>query len=280
MTSWIRGTLRSKPKEEVARPFFVSLGQEEFCAHFNTLFYSYAYAKSMSKELVIYDRSTGISPSYALLEETFASLPGLTYSSEMRAMVTVLRPKDGSKFFPFLSGFTTQTLRTEAHNTLIWKPAMVEKFRDVSLQNSLPENFDVGVHIRFQKRFDTVRVPTVQSYVDAVKGGAIKDDLTVFVMAEEPSQIDEFKRLAPTTWIIHTVYPSSNLVRGSSIATFGRQSAANRTTAYVEYLTELYCMQNSSKLICNLSNDVGRFLFLTASATNFRSMDTPDWTPF
>jgi hypothetical protein len=258
----------------------VSLGQEDFCAHFNTLFYSYAYAKSMSKDLVIYDRSTGISPSYALLEETFASLPGLSYSSEMRPMVTMLRPKDGTRFFPLLAGFTTQALRTEAHETLIWKPLMLEKIRAVALENSLPEKFDVGVQIRFPKRFDTVRAPTVQNYLDAVKAAVLKDDSTVFVMADEPAQLDEFKRLAPKTWVIHSVYPRTPLLRGSTIATFGRQSAANKVEAYVEYLTELYCMQQSSKLICNLSNDVGRFLFLTGSATNFRSMDTPDWTPF
>ena len=280
MTSWIRRPLQVKPKDEVVRPYFVSLGQEEFCAHFNTLFYSYAYAKSMFRGLVVYDRSTGISPSYALLEETFAPLPGLTYSTEMLPMATTLRPRDGAKFFPFLSEFTTQSLRTEAHATLMWKPEMLNKIREIILEKSVPEKFDIGVQIRSQKKFDMVRAPSVQNYVDAVKGETTKQDPIVFVMAEDLTLIDEFKRLAPDSWTIHWIYPSNMLIRGSSIGTFNRNSTANKTRAYLEYITELYCMQNCSRLICNLSNDIGRFLFLTASAENFRSMDTPDWKPF
>jgi hypothetical protein len=279
MTSWIRVPFK-RSEEEKSRPYFVSLGQDEFCTHFNTLFYSQLYAKSMSKELIIYDKSTAISPSYALLEETFAPISGVSYSSEMRPMVTVLRPKDGAKFFPLLSSLSIQELRTQANMALVWNSEMLKKIREVFAISSFPENFDVGIHIRVQKKFDTIRAPTPQNYVDAVKAVITKENPTVFVMVDEPMQLEEFKRIVPVTWVVHNVYSQNSLVRGSAIATFGRQSVATKISAYIDFLTELYCMQHSSKLICNLSNDIGRFLFLTGGADNFRSMDTPEWRPF
>ena len=278
MTSWIRTSRRTV--EETPRPYFLSLGNDEFCAHFNTLFYSHTYAKSMSRDLVIYDKSTAISPSYSLLEETFAPINRVSYSSEMRALITILRAKDSAKFFPLLSKMNIQELRTEARAVLVWKPSMMEKIRSVVEENSLPDTFDVGVHIRFPKRFDTVRAPSVQTYVDAVSGEVSVENPNVFVMADQSALLEEFRRLAPSKWIIHAVYPANSLLRGSSIDSFNRQSLVGKLRAYSEYVTELYCMQNCSKLICNLSTDAGRFLFLTGNAEKFRSMDTPEWSPF
>ena len=286
MTSWLKVQPAKRSDEPVkARPYFLSLEQEEFCSHFNTLFYSYIYAQSHKRELVVYDKSTVISSSYALLQETFAPLPELSYVSEMQPSVTILHAKDTSRFAPFLSSMAVNDLRTKARRTLTWNPTMLAKMLPVIDDNALPPDtaFDVGVHIRASIKFDRVRAPAINVYVDAVAGVATrlgKPDISVFVMVDEMAQFEEFIRLAPKTWAIFTIQPRNSLVRGIKIGTLARQNGNTKLAAYVEYLTGLYCMQKCGNLVCNLSNDMDRFLYLTASAQSFRSLDVPTFTPF
>jgi len=285
MTSWLKVPMKRTGEAVKVRPYFLSLDQEEFCSHFNTLFYSQLYAQTNNRELFIYDKSTVISPSYALLQETFAAVPEVTYISEMKPAATLLHAKEASRFAPLLSSRSVQDLRTKAREALTWNPVMLGKMLPVLEENYLPpdNNIDVGIHIRAPVKFDSVRAPAVQTYVEAVAGVATrlgKTDISVFVMVDEPAQFEEFKRLAPKTWVLFTIHPRNGLVRGGKIGTMGRHSVVVKLAAYVEYLTELYCMQKCSNIICNLSIDTGRFLYLTASATSFRSLDVPTWTPF
>jgi len=284
MTSWLH--VPPKKKEDgptKPRPYFVSLMQDEFCSHFNTLFYSRLFSETNQRDLLIYDMSTVISPSFSLLQETFAPMKGVEYVSEMKPSATVLRAKDPAKIIPLLNNLSQEELRSAARSALTWNPAMLEKVSAVIEENSLPEEFDAAVHIRSPVKFDRVRAPAVQTYVEALQALAKKlgkDDMSVFVMVDEVAQFEEFRKLAPKTWVLHTVRPRNSIVRGGRVGTMGRNSIAIKMAAYVEFITELYCMQHSMNVICNLSNDTGRFIYLTANAASLRSLDTPAWTPF
>jgi hypothetical protein len=284
MTSWLKVPLKKKEEEPVkARPYFVSLQEDEFCSHFNTLFYTQLYAKANLRDLIIYDMSTVISPSFSLLQETFAPVLGVEYASEMKPSVNIIRPKDGPRYGPILSALSQEDLRSSARSVLTWNPKILERINAAMEENRLANEYDVGVHIRSPVRFDRVRAPTIQTYVDAIQGVADKlkkDDLTVFVMVDDLTQFESFFKAAPKTWIISTVRPRNSLVRGGRVGTMNRQNSVTKLAAYVEFLTELYCMQHSKNVICNLSNDTGRFLYLTGGADSLRSLDTPAWTPF
>ena len=284
MTSWLK--VPPKKKEDgppVPRPFFISLQEDEFCSHFNTLFYAHLYAKTNRRGLVVYDMTTSLSASFPLLQETFAPVNGVDYATEMKPSATILRPKDGQRLGPVISALTQENLRLEARRTLTWNPAMLAKINSVLEENRLSEEYDVGVHIRAPVRFERARAPTIQTYVDAIQGVADKlgkSDLSVFVMVDDLGQFEAFAKAVPKTWVLSTVRPRNSLVRGGRVGTMGRQNPATKMAAYVEFLTELYCMQRSSNVICNLSVDTDRFLYLTANAASLRSLDTPVWTPF
>jgi len=284
MTSWLK--VPPKKKEDgppKPRPYFISLQDDEFCSHFNTLFYAHLYAKTNQRDLVVYDMTTPISASFPLLQETFAPVNGIEYASEMRSSTTILRPRDGQRFGPVISALRQDDLRLSARRTLTWNPTMLTQINEVVEENRLAEEYDAGVHIRSPVRFDSVRAPAIQTYIDAVQGVADrleKPDLSVFVMVDDLSQFEAFSKAAPKTWVISTVRPRNSQVRGSRVGTLGRQGIATKMRAYVEFVTELYCMQRSANIICYLSNDIGRFLYLTGSAASLRSLDTPAWTPF
>jgi hypothetical protein len=153
---------------------------------------------------------------------------------------------------------------------------MLTSIKSVCKQNNLeePVSYDLGLHI--------TSLAAIRSYLDAAEDLAKKlkvPDLKVFIMATDSTYIDEFRRLCPKTWKVSKISGSGDL-RGSSITSFSRQPVATKIRAYVEYLTELYCMQNCKNVICNLSNDVGRFLYMTSNTNTFKSMDVPSWTPF
>jgi len=284
MTSWLKVPLKKKSEELTKpRPYFISLQEDEFCSHFNTLFYSQLYAKMNLRDVFIYDMSTVISPSFSILQETFAPLKGVEYVSEMKPSVNIIKPKDGQRYGPMLSALSQQDLRAAGRAALSWNPKMLERIHATLEENRLTGEYDVGVHIRSPVRFDRVRAPVIQSYVEAVQGVADKlgkDNITVFVMVDELSQLESFIKAVPKAWIISAVRPRNAMVRGGRVGTMSRQNSGTKMAAYVEFLTELYCMQHSANVICNLSNDTGRFLYLTAEAESLRSLDTPAWTPF
>jgi hypothetical protein len=284
MTSWLKVPLKKKDEGPVKlRPYFISLQEDEFCSHFNTLFYSQLYAKTNVRDLIVYDMSTVISPSFSLLQETFAPVKGVEYASEMKPSVNIIRPKDGQRYGPVISALSQPDLRSAARAVLTWNQKTLEKIQASLEENRLDGDYDVGVHIRSPVRFDRVRAPAIQTYVDAVQGVADKlkkNDLTVFVMVDDLSQFESFAKAAPKTWVLSAVRPRNSLVRGGRVGTMNRQNSGTKLAAYVEFLTELYCMQRSKNVICNLSNDTGRFLYLTAEADSLRSLDTPAWTPF
>ena len=281
MTSWLQ-VPRQRPSDTTPkiRPYFFSLENNEFCTHFTSFFYGYMYAKSNNRDLVVYDKSGPISPNYATIGETFAPLDGLSFASEMRPAVTILRPRNDVRVSQFLSSMTVKEFRAEARKVLTWNPKMLAAINTVIDNNDLHDidSHDVGVHLLQPARG---RITPVENYMDAVKAISAKlkkERLQVFVMGDL-QLIGEFVALSPKTWRVSKVSPTSQILRGNSVATFNRQSVANRTTAYIEYLTELYCMQNCAELVCNLGNDTDRFLYLTAKSESVKSIDSVKWAP-
>ena len=100
------------------------------------------------------------------------------------------------------------------------------------------------------------------------------DKPSVFVLVSDPADFIEFRNLAPKTWKLFQVSPATSTIRGMNVASYNRQNAAVKLNAYVEHLTELYCMQQCETIVGTLSNDVGRFLYLTAKTPEtFKSLD-------
>jgi hypothetical protein len=278
MTSWIHvpRKLRSEEGPRV-RNYFLRLEDGEFASHFTALFNASVFSLVNNRELYVYDKANAISATYALLEDTFEPAQGIRYVSEMMSGVTVLTGNSDSRYAGFLAQIPKDTLRSNAAPVLRWSQATLDSIIAIAKAQNLPEKFDVGIHIPSRNRMDVIRPPTVASYVSAVedmlRDKKIKEP-TVFVLVSDPANFFEFQNLAPKTWKLFQITPASSTIRGSNVGSFNRQSAAVRLNAYREHLTELYCMQQCASIIGTLTNNIGKFLYLTATTpTAFKSLD-------
>ena len=275
MTSWIQvpRKLRSEDGPRV-RNYFLTLDDGEFAGYFISLFNAQIFSLTNTRELYVYDKANPISTTYSLLQETFEPTQGIRYVSEMMSGVTVLSGSSDSRYAGFLAQVPKDTLRTNAAPVLRWSKPMLESIAQIMEAQSLPPKFDVGVHIRSRNRVDVIRPPAVASYVAAVEGVVRVKEPTVFVLASEPADFFEFQKVAPKTWKLFQLTPAVSTIRGVNVSSFNRQNAAVKLNAYKEHVTELYCMQKSTTIIGTLSNDIGRFLYLTATNPNtFKSLD-------
>lgn len=275
MTSWIQvpRKLRSEDGPRV-RNYFLTLDDGEFAGYFISLFNAQMFSIVNTRELYVYDKANPISTTYSLLQETFEPTQGIRYVSEMMSGVTVLSGSSDPRYAGFLAQVPKNTLRSNAAPVLRWSQKMLGSIAEIVKAQSLPPKFDVGVHIRSRSRVDTIRPPTVASYVAAVEGVVRVKEPTVFVLVSDPADFFEFQKAAPKTWKLFQVTPANSTIRGLNVTSFNRQNAAARLNAYKEHVTELYCMQQSATIVGTLSNDVGRFLYLTAATPDtFKSLD-------
>lgn len=278
MTSWIHTARKQKSEEgPKLRNYFLSPDNGEFVSYYLSLFNAHVFSNANNRSLYVYDKSNPISVSYSLLKDAFLNVPNINYVSEMMTGVTILNGRSDPRYSGLMPRLSKDVLRQTAAELLKWSPSILEKVNTTLTERKLPSTFDVGVHIRSRNRFDAFRAPVIAIYVSAVEDVCRRlkrDDLTVFVLAESPTDFVEFQRLAPPTWKLFQVQPNIGTIRGSNVGTYNRQNSAVKMNAYIEHVTELYCMQNCTNIVGTLSNDIGRFLYLTATdPTAFRSLD-------
>ena len=283
MTSWIH-TPRIKKTEEgpKVRDYFLTVEGGDFASYYVSLFNAHVFSNVNGRALHIYDKSNPISVSYSILKEAFEPVPNVSYVSEMMTGVTVLAGRSDPRYATVLPRLSKESLRLAATTVLTWSPALLEKVQATLADRRLPDEFDVGVHIRQRNRFDTLRAPGAAAYVGAVEDYARRlkrNNLSVFVLSTDPADFAEFQRLAPTSWTLFQVQPNVSTIRGSNLTSFNRQNSAIKLNAYVEHVSELYCMQRAAHVISTLSTDVGRFLYLTATEpVAFRSLDVQTYS--
>jgi hypothetical protein len=286
MTSWIHTRLRLKSQKTEEGPkvrdYFLTLESGDFASYYVSLFNAHVFSNINGRGLYIYDKSNPISVSYSILKEAFLPVPNVSYVSEMMMGVTVLAGRSDPRYATLLPRLSKESLRLAGVTVLTWSPALKEKVQATLTDRRLPDEFDVGVHIRQRTRFDTIRAPTTAAYVSAVEDQARRlkrTDLTVFVLSADPADFIEFQRLAPATWKLFQVQPNVATIRGSNVSTFNRQNSAIKLNAYVEHVSELYCMQRAAHIVSTLSTDIGRFLYLTAAdPAAFRSLDVQTYS--
>jgi hypothetical protein len=287
MTSWLRVPRKSKTGEEEGprlRNYFLRLESGEFTTYFLSLFNAHVFSNLGRRSLYIYDNSNPISTTYSLLKETFEPMKDVNYVSEMMTGVTVVTGRSDARYNGALTQISPDILRRIAAAALKWSPSILEKVRQSLAERRLPATFDAAVHIRSRSRFDTVRAPTTGAYVSAVEAAVRgKADLSgnpvapnIFVLTSSDADFLDFQNEAPKTWKLFQVSPNVGTIRGINVGSFNRQNSAIKLNAYIEHVTELYCMQQATVTIGTLSADIGRFLYLTAPS--FKSLDVQTYS--
>ena len=286
MTSWLHTRAKPKSKSEEGpkvRDYFLNLEGGDFATYYLSLFNAQVYSNANNRSLNVYDRANPVSVSYPLLKEAFEPVANVNYVSEMMTGVTILSGQSDQRYTGLLTRLSKDELRAAALRILKWSPTILQRVAETLKEQGLETSeqaasFDVGVHIRPRNRFDAVRAPNAASYVTSVEDIARRlkrTDLSVFVLTSELADFIEFQRAAPPTWKLFQVQPSNATIRGSNVSSFNRQNSAVKLNAYIEHVSELYCMQHCDAIIGSLTTNIGRFLYLTAPDPNaFRSIDT------
>jgi hypothetical protein len=208
-----------------------------------------------------------------MIKETFEDASGASFTDTMIPNATNLVQGDRTRVAPYINGLTREALRAKAVAALEFKTEILYEIGQVRLQNNVPEDIDVGLHI---KPLIPRNGESIQVYVDAVREverRLKKDTLNIFVAAEDDA-LQKFLAAAPQHWNISAIHPSTPAINGFSYRTFERQPARQKTVAYMEFLATLQSLQTSANVITSLSTEVGKFIFLTNQTMQFfRSMD-------
>ena len=259
MTSWLK-VPRAKKGEPAPRPLFFQATNTNYTTDFLGYFYAKMFASKANKELHVYD--TPISPGYGLIQNTFEHEEVNFVDSILPSSISLSGQQN--RLLEFLVSLKSNDFHQGAQEFLRWNPSMLNTFQETIRLNDLesPASFHVGVHL--------ARNIPISLYISAIKQGISKQgECSIFVMADSPDLLSEFRRRADKSWSIVDIPPPVS----------GRPGTRGALQTYTNFLTGLYVLQQAPKVISALSSPVGKFLFLTNRST-FNSLDTNTFTFF
>jgi hypothetical protein len=248
MTSWLQ-VPRAKKGEPAPRPLFFQAANTSYTADFLGYFYAKLFASRANKELHVYD--TQISPGYGLIQNSFEH-EGVTFVDSIPPSSISLSGQQ-NRLLEFLVSLKADDFHRGAEEFLQWNASMLKTIE----ANDVEGPFDVGVHL--------ARNVPISLYISAVKQTKAT---SIFVLADTPDLLNEFRRRADKSWSIVDIPPIT-----------GRPTGRSGLSTYTNFASSLYVLQRVPKVISVLSSPVGKFLFLTNRAA-FQSLDTNTFTFF
>lgn len=248
MTSWLQ-VPRAKKGEPAPRPLFFQAANTSYTADFLGYFYAKLFASRANKELHVYD--TQISPGYGLIQNSF-EYEGVTFVDSIPPSSISLSGQQ-NRLLEFLVSLKADDFHKGAEEFLQWSASMLKTIE----ANDVEGPFDVGVHL--------ARNVPISLYISAVKQTKAT---SIFVLADTPDLLNEFRRRADKSWSIVDIPPIT-----------GRPTGRSGLSTYTNFASSLYVLQHVPKVISVLSSPVGKFLFLTNRAA-FQSLDTNTFTFF
>lgn len=269
MTSWIR--VSHKKTEEKERPFFFQTDEGDIPLQFTNYLYAYMYARNQGRPLTVYDSSNSISANYSLLKSTFQDVDGVTFVDSVIPSATALGPKQQGRLIPFLTGLSVDQLRAASSHLFQWNTPMKAEIFTAMEAAKLPSQIDACIHLRPLAASTARGVPQVNmaTYLSAVRQtlkGTTNKAPALFVIAESPAYLEEFRKGADPSWKIYSL--------ASRSFDINRPTTRSRVQQYVQFLAEINVALNSTVILSTLSSPVGRFLFLMSTTEQFKSLDT------
>ena len=262
MTSWLRVPPPTK-QAEVQKTYFFETTEDGLCNNFNHYLYAHLFSLAEGKPLQVYDRTNAVSANFPVIHNTFVDVSGVSFIDSMASRASSIQ-RIMRRVLENARGIPLENLRSAAQHVFQWNPSLVEKLADIIQGASLPPSFDAGVHIRAADATtsrDFRTGVTVDQYVAAVRAiqkKSGKTKMAVFAMTDSPTRLGEFVKKADPSW---KVYSISNPSLSAGVTT--RVTNTTRLGAYTYFMAEIMVMQSISDIACRLSNNVGKFLYLT-----------------
>jgi hypothetical protein len=250
---------------------------EGFCSQFNNYLYSYATAINNGRNLYVFDKTNAISSSFSLLKSTFISPDEVKFSDTSMPLFPKLT---SSQTYPVTKNMPFATLKGYAKKLFEVKPEILAECNKLLNSYPLPENYDVGVHIRSGDKVTKREIP-IERYIAALKlfqKTSGLDEMSIFVMTDSYSLFESLRIGADPSWTLYTI--DSRDQTGYNHDEFRQLPLRNRQASYIKFLSELLIMRNINTVICTLSSNVGKWLYVNVKDdTTFKSLDITTYTP-
>lgn len=262
MSSW----LAQAPKKR-QDPIVFSTSEAGFCSQFNDYLYHFILAKKKAQKLFLVDqRRYPFYNSFLLPPNVeLASTPPLNVSSYAKQILATL------------STMTNEQIRAEAAELFRLSPAFAQQIAAERAKYAF--SFDVGVHIRSGDKITTgeMRAIPIEAYAAEIRKSSPK---RVFVMTDNPGLRETLKGLLGAGVEVFSLEFKSPCATAHDQGTFNLAPKAEKQEAYLQFMTELNIMQEIPRIVCTLSSNVGRYLYVTAKDVGgFKSLDVPAYAP-
>jgi len=260
------------PRKRVGTDTLVFVATEAgFCSQFNSYLFHVILAKKEKQKLYLVDQYSALR--YSFLQRSFL-LPSIV---EPIPIVPVKVQSRAKQIMAALSTMTHEQIRAEAAQLFRLSPELSQQIAVERAKYAFP-TFDLGVHIRSGDKITTGEMGAIslERYAAEIRSSAPH---SVFVMTDTPSLREGLKViLEPKIQVYGLEFksPCSTHVQGE----FNLAPRAVKEDAYVQFMTELNIMQEIPVIVCTLSSNVGRYLYVTAKdIRRFKSLDVPVYSP-
>jgi hypothetical protein len=251
------------------RPLLFETNEQGLCANFNQFLYAYAYASLQEprKPLTVYDMQNCISPALPLIKDTFADMSGVVFVDSMVPSAVSLK-RNLPRVMETVKALSLDMLRATAQDLFKWNPKLTPIVKEIFDKASLPETFDLGIHIRAGDKITTREMASISidRYIAATKkyqADADLDELHIFIMTDTLPLRAAFIKKADPSWSIHYLPTPLPQPEGHNQIAFNASPRRIKITAYNYFMAELVIMQSIPDILCTLSSNVGRFLYYT-----------------
>jgi hypothetical protein len=260
------------PRKRIGTDALVFVATEAgFCSQFNNYLFHVILAKKQKQKLYLVDQYSALR--YSFLQRSFL-LPSIV---EPLSILPVKVQSSAKQILAVLSNMSHEQIRAEAAQLFRLSPELSQQIAAERANYAFP-SFDVGVHIRSGDKITTGEMRTIplEKYAAEIRSFAPK---SVFVMTDTPGLRDTLKSiLEPKIQVYGLEFksPCSTHIQGE----FNLAARGVKEAAYVQFMTELNIMQEIPAIVCTLSSNVGRYLYVTRkSVSGLKSLDVPVYTP-
>jgi hypothetical protein len=263
---------KSKSKNDIQ---YYGTNQSGFASNFNNFLYAYIYAKKLKKSFYVYDLNNPISPNYHILKESFVNPSNIVY-------IDTYPDQPGAVSLSMIRALTLNLSKTviqeEAKELFRLTPEITSQIRSELSKYTFPL-FDIGVHIRSGDKIKTGEMAAIpiETYSKEINGAANKVGTTnVFVMTDNLELLEALKQKVNEGIHIYSLNQDKEIpcASGHNQGVFNLLPHTVKLNAYIQFMTELYLMQQIPNIICTFSSNIGRYLYITSpTTTNFKSLD-------
>ena len=274
MTSWLRVPVKKKKADDnLLSTFFHQTSELEITAEFLAYFNAAIYSSDNSTPLSISDSYSSISPSYPLLQNTFPTVHGISFT-DIRSRSDIPLNRKQRDINALISTMPEIALRSLAKDLLTFKGTMQAQIDSLLEQiflvetsktsvapksSPVPKVVNLGLQIPPGTRNLSAYISAARDYQKSVNASS----LSIFVSTDDLT-LESLKRSADISWTLYSFPP----LPGQSVMTRG-PSIRQRQDGYVQKLAEIALLQKSVGFIGTLASSLGQFVYLTRDPTTY-----------